>query len=292
MGAIVKRPNRPKPWLVRFRGPDGREISKAFQRKIDAERWLAEQETDRGRGLWVDPRSGRATFGEQAQRWRDSRHGLRPTTLARDDQVMKTLVLPTFAARSLASITSEQIEKWIAGLVAKGYSPSTVHKAAQLVSGVLRSAVRARRLAVNPAADVSLPTIERPERAFLTADEIVRLADAIDPRYRGMVLLGGFAGLRLGEVAALRGSSFGLGMRSVTVTETVSEVRGEVFIGPPKTRASIRTVALPASWPTNWHPEVPKKRDHVVTKTSWFSLRRRAARSARGAGGVDSGRRR
>jgi integrase len=133
----------------------------------------------------------------------------------------------------LSSITSEQLEAWIAGLVKAGYSPSTVHKAAQLVSGVLRSAVRARRLAVNPAADVSLPRIERPERSFLTAGQIGALADAIDPRYRGMVLLGGFAGLRLGEVCALRASSFGVGLRTVTVTETVSEVRGEILIGPP-----------------------------------------------------------
>lgn len=159
---------------------------------------------------------------------------------------MKTLVLPTFKDRQLGLITSEQIEKWIGGLVAKGYSPSTVHKAAQLLSGVLRSAVRARRLAVNPAGDVDLPTIERPERAFLTTEQIVALADAIDPRYRCMVLLGGFAGLRLGEVCALRASSFGVGLRTVTITETVSEVRGQVSIGPPKTRASIRTVALPA----------------------------------------------
>ena len=40
--------------------------------------------------------------------------------------------------------------------------------------------------------------------------------------------------------------SFGVGLRSVTVTETVSEVRGRVSIGPPKTKASTRTVALPS----------------------------------------------
>lgn len=246
MGSIVKRADRPKPWLVRFRGSDGREVSKAFKRKVDADRWLAAQETDRDRGIWADPRSGKATFAEQAERWRDGRHGLRPTTLARDEQILKTLVLPAFADRQLSGITSEQVEKWIAGLVAKGYSPSTIHKASQILSGVLRSALRARRIAVNPAAGLSLPSIERHERSFLTADQIHAIADAIDARYRAMVLLGGFAGLRFGEVCGLRGSSFGVGMRSVTVTETVSDVRGEPVIGPPKTRASIRTVALPA----------------------------------------------
>lgn len=86
MGSIVKRADRPNPWLVRFRGPDGREISKAFRRKIDAERWLAAQSTDRDRGIWADPRSGKASFAEQAERWRQSRQGLRPTTVGRDDK--------------------------------------------------------------------------------------------------------------------------------------------------------------------------------------------------------------
>ena len=61
-----------------------------------------------------------------------------------------------------------------------------------------------------------------------------------------MVLLGGYAGLRFGELAALRMSSFGVGFRTVTVTETLTDVRGVVRIGPPKTRASVRTISLPA----------------------------------------------
>lgn len=61
-----------------------------------------------------------------------------------------------------------------------------------------------------------------------------------------MVLLGDFGGLRIGEVAALRTSSLGIRMRMVTVRETITEVSGRLRIGPPKTRASVRTVALPS----------------------------------------------
>lgn len=77
-------------------------------------------------------------------------------------------------------------------------------------------------------------------------DEIHDLADNIDGRYRLLVLLGGNAGLRFGELAALRVSNFGVGLRTLTVTETLTDVRGVVRIGPPKTRASVRTVTLPA----------------------------------------------
>ena len=38
----------------------------------------------------------------------------------------------------------------------------------------------------------------------MSADELMRIADSIDPRYRAFVLLGGFGGLRLGEMLGLR----------------------------------------------------------------------------------------
>ena len=63
-----------------------------------------------------------------------------------------------------------------------------------------------------------------------------------------MVLLGGYAGLRFGQLAALRMSSFGVGFRTVTVTETLTDVRGVVRIGPPKT-SGFRTDDLPTGVP-------------------------------------------
>ena len=46
-------------WRARYRAPDGRERSKTFPRKIEAERWLVEQEAAKATGQWVDPRIGR-----------------------------------------------------------------------------------------------------------------------------------------------------------------------------------------------------------------------------------------
>jgi integrase len=146
----------------------------------------------------------------------------------------------------LGSITTNHVEKWIGDLVDGGYSAATVHKAYQIFGGVIKSAIRSRRIGFNAAAGVSLPELDRRERRFLTASEIIALAGVIDPRYRSMVLLGGFAGLRFGEAAALRTSSLGIRMRTVTVRETITEVSGKLRIGPPKTRASVRTVALPS----------------------------------------------
>jgi integrase len=63
--------------------------------------------------------------------------------------------------------------------------------------------------------------------------------------HRALVLLGAYGGLRIGELAGLRRRRVDLLRGTVDVAEIVVEVRGKLFIGPPKTRAGRRTVGLP-----------------------------------------------
>jgi hypothetical protein len=59
MAWIRKRPGRSKPYEARWRDPDGRERSRSFARKLDAQRFLATVETAKLRGSYVDPSAGR-----------------------------------------------------------------------------------------------------------------------------------------------------------------------------------------------------------------------------------------
>ena len=52
---------------ARYRDPSGRERSKHFDRKADAQRWLAQVELSKARGEWMDPASGRIAFLECAK---------------------------------------------------------------------------------------------------------------------------------------------------------------------------------------------------------------------------------
>jgi hypothetical protein len=45
-------------WQARYTAPDGRERTKRFERKIDAENWVKSNEGDIVRGAWVDPKAG------------------------------------------------------------------------------------------------------------------------------------------------------------------------------------------------------------------------------------------
>ena len=60
------------------------------------------------------------------------------------------------------------------------------------------------------------------------------------------MLLAGFGGLRWGECAGLRRSKVDLLHRTVSITEQATEVAGRVEVGPPKTTAGVRTVAIPS----------------------------------------------
>ena len=76
---------------------------------------------------------------------------------------------------------------------------------------------------------------------------VLELADAIEPRYRALVLLAGFAGLRTGESLGLRRADVDLLHREVSVQRQAQEIAGSGrVILAPKSEAGRRTVALPA----------------------------------------------
>lgn len=284
-GSIQKRDDRAKPWRARYRSPEGKEVSKSFTRRTKAEQWLRTELGKWDRGEWVDPQAGKATFDRQILTFMAARQGLRASTIARDQSIIDSLILPRFGQMPISSITTEIIEAWIGEMVKAGKSPATVRKAFEITSGALRSAVRARRISSNPAIGTPLPKLDRTERRFLSVPEIFSIAEAIDPRYRALVLIGGFGGLRLGELAALRIRSFGVGARTVTITETVSEVRGKILLGPPKTPSSLRTVALPGFVADEVAPLLRGDRDTLLFPLRPTNFRRREwARAVASAG--------
>src|SRR5262249_20189480 len=97
-----------------------------------------------------------------------------------------------------------------------------------------------------------LPTVPilstRPRRtAAIGPREIASLAERIDERYRAVVLVGGYGGLRAGELFGLRRGRVDLMRGRGDVAETLVEVRGHYDFGTPKTRAAHRAVPLSRS---------------------------------------------
>jgi hypothetical protein len=200
MASIEKRVRNDKvSYRARYRDPSGRQRVKTFRRKVDAEKYLALIEAAKLRGTWTDPAHGKVTLAEWLETWWGSAADLRPSTVARDRAYLNSLVLPRFGTTPLAAITQPEVQAWVAQLTARGFAAATVVKAYQLLGRTLTAAVNADMIPRSPCRAVRLPKIEREEMRFLNPAEVARLADAIGPRYRALVLLGAYGGLRMGS---------------------------------------------------------------------------------------------
>ncbi|MGH9271216.1 MAG: site-specific integrase [Ilumatobacteraceae bacterium] len=116
----------------------------------------------------------------------------------------------------------------------------------QILNKCVGAAFEDRLIPANPVARLPLPRIEPREMRFLDSDELLTLANCFDSRYRAFVLLGGFTGLRLGEMLGLRWSRVDLPRHRIRVAETLVDIGGYLSFGPPKTKAAVRSVPLPA----------------------------------------------
>jgi hypothetical protein len=83
-------------WQARVRGADGRERTKTFPHKVDAEKWITTQEADQARGLWVDPSLGKMTFSKWVETWQAGLHDLRDSTRDLNLGVVRNHLLPRF----------------------------------------------------------------------------------------------------------------------------------------------------------------------------------------------------
>jgi integrase len=247
MASIERARTNKGGWSVRYRDPRGNQRSKTFDRKVDAQRFASTAEADVLRGTWTDPAGARVRFDEWAAQYWDTTVNLRDTSRVRDRSYYATHVEPAFAGLPIGVIDHLMVREWIAGLTSKGLAPATVHKAHQVLAKIMRAAVAAGLIPASPCDNQALPRVERQEMRFLAPDEVERLADSIDPRYRALVLVGAYGGLRAGELFGLRRGRVEVAESRLYIVENLVEVRGHHQFGPPKTRAGRRSVPLPAS---------------------------------------------
>jgi integrase len=149
---------------------------------------------------------------------------------------------------AVAKITPEMVRDWRSGLLASGVSMSATAKAYRLLRAVLMTAVDDRIIARNPCRIRGAGDENPTERPVLTVPQVFELARLMkDSRFRALVLVATFASLRWGEAIALRRSDLDLDTGTVSISRQYVELSGQLVIGPPKSRAGIRTVSIPAA---------------------------------------------
>ena len=240
MAHIQKRGDR---WQARYRDPTGKEHTKRFERKVDAQRWLDAIAGDVVRGTYVDPAAGRRTFGDYAGEWQAAQVH-RATTAAQVESNLRNHVLPTFGDRALASIRPSEVQAWVKGRAAV-LGSATVEVVYRYLVAIFR-AVDDRVIAVSPCKGIKLPRQERRQVVPLATEQVQALVEAMPDRYRALVVVAAGTGLRQGEAFGLTLPHVDFLRRSLRVEQQLVLLPGRPpYLAPPKTEASRRTVPLP-----------------------------------------------
>lgn len=239
-------------WRARYVDDQGREHAKGFARKTDAQTWLNKQVSDQVTGTWTDPALSSITFGAIAERWIATKGTRAAKTVAGYRSLLDTVVLPRWENVPLRDMRFDDIQVWISCLSVdgsarfegKGLSASRVRQAHQLVGAVLKFAVKAKHLPMNPAEGVELPRLPETKQRYLTHEQLHRLSVACG-RFRTFVLVLGYCGLRFGEAAALRIGDVNLKSRRMRVSRSVTYVAGRGLVEGSTKNHSARTVPIP-----------------------------------------------
>ncbi|MES9542928.1 tyrosine-type recombinase/integrase [Actinomadura sp. NPDC000600] len=231
---------------ARYPGPDGldRPAPHTFATKRDAEQWLVLKEAEIARGEWIDPNAGKVPFDVYAKQWIDDRV-LKPRSEGLYRSLLRNHLSPTFGNYDLADIREADVRRWRKerlGVVGQ----STVAKAYQLLKSILNTAVDDELIRRNPCRIKGAGTPDTPEREMIPLTKVVEILTVIPDRYRALVLLGTFASLRWGELAALRRKHLDLNAGVVRVAGSLAELDGgKLLEDTPKSRAGRRVVSIP-----------------------------------------------
>lgn len=244
-GSVRKLPSG--RWQARYIGPDSlvHTAPNTFPSKRDAEQWLSVTEAEIIGGDWLNPNLGRVTFVDYGRNWIKERK-VSQRTREEHESIWRNHAEPFLGRFRVNEISAEVIRRWRSELLDNGRSEDRVAKAYRLVRSMFATAVDDGRIKRNPCRIKGADRHRTPERPHASIDEVYRLADVVPKRFRFLVLLASFSGLRWGELIALRRRDIDPGTMIVVVSRRVAQMRnGEMSIGPTKSEAGVRTVALP-----------------------------------------------
>jgi len=231
----------------------GKRITKSFPNVTAARQWRQDAAAALRAGTLTADRG--PTLSEAAGDWLDAatagivrtRSGepYKPSAIRGYRHVLRTRVLPVLGHERLRDLTLPQLQRFVDRLAADGLAAATITTTITPLRAIYR---RARQLGVvhaNPTAGLSVPAVNRRQTRFATADQVeAMLARLGDARDRAVWATALYAGLRRGELMALRRDDVDLATGVIRVERGWDDCEGEV---PPKSKHGRRKVPIPAA---------------------------------------------
>jgi len=186
-------------------------IVKPFQSYAEAQSWRKDALIALRRGRTVA--TGAGTLTAAADAWLDgARQGVirtrsgdayKPAAIRSYEASLRLRVLPAFGTEPLADIRRADLQDLVEQLAAKGV-PNTIEASFIPLRAIFRREVHRDRLKVNPTSGLELPKAHTRRDRIASPDEGSRLLAALPEGDRPIWATAMYAGLRRGELRALR----------------------------------------------------------------------------------------
>lgn len=174
-----------------------------------------------------------------AELWLKHR-ALKPLTLKAYRQDLAKHILPTLGKLELRAITALTLKEWQNHLLAQGLSAKRVNNIRSILAGILSEAVALELLERNPLEVVAKPKGQKAEIKPLSLSEIERLLMVCGGRFKNVLKVAFFTGMRPGELIGLKWSDIDLEKGEIHVQRAIRHG----LIGTPKTEHSKRTIPI------------------------------------------------
>ena len=172
------------------------------------------------------------TFSE---RWLKSKHSTRAKRTADTYEPIITSFLESLGARKKApinAIVAGDVERHRDKLTAEGKKASTIRNALKIIGSMFLAASRQGLVDGNPVPSVEINDAPQQQREPFSTDEINLLLTHSDSEWKTAILLGAFAGMRLGDSVRLSWEDVDLEKRLITFTPEKTSRKGRVVEMP------------------------------------------------------------
>lgn len=247
MASIRKRtlPSGKTVWQADYADAMGNRRHRQFQTKKEADAFMTNARSEVATGVHV-PDSASATVSKAADDWLkavEEDEDLERSTYEHYRQHVEIHIRPLIGNKKLTHVTTPLVYGFIDAMKAKGRSKETIRRAVQSLGRIFKFAKGRGLVGQNPVADVRLASSKRGKKRpeMPSKDELKALLNAVQGRWRPLIVTATFTGLRASELRGLR-------WEDVDLKKGVLKVRQRadawLEIGKPKTQNSDRDVPL------------------------------------------------
>ena len=232
---------------------EDRRVTKTFRRKAEANTWRVEAKRAADRGtLRAQARDSRTLAGalrqfiagmEAGTIRPKGRERYKPNTIRSYERALRVHIAPTDAGGiKVADVRRRDLQALADELLGTGLSIGTVSNVLNPIQAFYRRAIDRDELTYNPSERIDLPNggSKRPKRIASPAEAAALIA-ALDLEDRPVWATAFYAGLRRGELQALRVRDIDLLSNLIAVERGWDQVEGVI---EPKSRAGRRSVPL------------------------------------------------